>query len=363
MANLNRYGKNAWKVAALNWAARLAILAVIGAALFFGYKKLAPVISDKVEEWRAAMASKEEETESGEENNGIGTALPQDMELAPVYHWDFSVGMEEQISGVSCTPCGDARIVEMEDPGAPVKAALYLDGDGDYIDCGKEIQFDRDFTLNALVNCSDVNRDYTAIIGKYETEGEGPLVLAIRQGHVNCWVISDIYKGDFEGGKILEPDTWYDITVVYEQGQMRIYVDGMFDGQEDVGILNANEDTITIGRQAALHDSDEEYVGYIGKITVYNKAMTPEEVGEMAVANLYPQPEGGSGMLMTVTAGALNVRTEPSTSGDIVAELRNGEKVEVLGDPSDDWIYIRCIEQNNEEGYASAKYLAPADGQ
>lgn len=68
-------------------------------------------------------------------------------------------------------------------------------------------------------------------------------------------------------------------------------------------------------------------------------------------------------MLMSVTArSGLNVRTEPSTEGDIVLVLKNGEKIEVLSNPSDQWVYIRCIERNNEEGYASSKYLTPAEG-
>lgn len=68
-------------------------------------------------------------------------------------------------------------------------------------------------------------------------------------------------------------------------------------------------------------------------------------------------------ILMSVTArSGLNVRTEPSTEGDILLVLKNGEKVEVLSTPSDQWVYIRCIERNNEEGYASSKYLTPAEG-
>lgn len=68
-------------------------------------------------------------------------------------------------------------------------------------------------------------------------------------------------------------------------------------------------------------------------------------------------------ILMSVTAReGLNVRTKPSTEGDIILVLKNEEKVEVLSTSSDQWVYIRCIERNGEEGYASSKYLTPAEG-
>lgn len=75
------------------------------------------------------------------------------------------------------------------------------------------------------------------------------------------------------------------------------------------------------------------------------------------------EDEEASRILMSVTAkSGLNVRTKPSTEGAIVLVLKSGEKVEVLSTPSDQWVYIRCIERNGEEGYASSKYLIPAEG-
>lgn len=68
-------------------------------------------------------------------------------------------------------------------------------------------------------------------------------------------------------------------------------------------------------------------------------------------------------ILMSVTAReGLNVRTKPSTEGDIILVLKYEEKVEVLSTSSDQWVYIRCIERNGEEGYASSKYLTLAEG-
>lgn len=347
----------------MNWIVRLVIVGIIVGIGFCGYTKFGPVISEKIEEFKTKMADDDEEGEPQDENNGIGKAIPEDMPPQPVYQWDFSVGMEELISGVPCTVYGDSQIVGIDDPNAPVGAALYLDGDGDYIDCGRDIQFGQDFTLNVLVNCLDVDKEFSNIIAKYETANKGPFCLAVNEGHANSWVISDSYHGSFEGGAVISPNTWHDITVTYENGEMWSYVDGVFDGHAEVGSLNVNEDTTTIGRQARLHDSDEEYTGYIGRITIYSGAMTPEEVANLAALNLQPRQVEAPQILMTVTAGSLNVRSEPSTDGGIVATLQSGEKVELLDDPANEWVYIRCIERNQEEGYVSSKYLSPVEGE
>lgn len=60
-----------------------------------------------------------------------------------------------------------------------------------------------------------------------------------------------------------------------------------------------------------------------------------------------------------MNGNTINVRSEPDTSRDNkVAQVKKDEKVEVLGDPSEEWVQVRCIEQNNEEGYMMSQYLS-----
>ena len=61
---------------------------------------------------------------------------------------------------------------------------------------------------------------------------------------------------------------------------------------------------------------------------------------------------------MEVNGSSVNVRSEASTNGEILTQVNAGETVEVLGDPSEEWVQIRCIEQNNEEGYVMSQYLS-----
>ena len=63
-------------------------------------------------------------------------------------------------------------------------------------------------------------------------------------------------------------------------------------------------------------------------------------------------------LTMEVNGSSVNVRSEASTNGEILTQVNAGESVEVLGDPSQEWVQIRCIEQNNEEGYVMSQYLS-----
>ena len=63
-------------------------------------------------------------------------------------------------------------------------------------------------------------------------------------------------------------------------------------------------------------------------------------------------------LTMEVNGSSVNVRSEASTNGEILTQVNAGETVEVLGDPSQEWVQIRCIEQNNEEGYVMSQYLS-----
>lgn len=64
---------------------------------------------------------------------------------------------------------------------------------------------------------------------------------------------------------------------------------------------------------------------------------------------------------MKVSASSSRVRSEPNTDSSVVASVTNGEKVEVLSDTSEEWVQIRCIEQNQEEGYMMSQYLTAAE--
>ena len=60
---------------------------------------------------------------------------------------------------------------------------------------------------------------------------------------------------------------------------------------------------------------------------------------------------------MKVNGSTINIRSETNTDSAIVTKVKGEEQVEVLGDISQEWVQVRCIQQNNEEGYMKSQYL------
>jgi uncharacterized protein YgiM (DUF1202 family) len=63
--------------------------------------------------------------------------------------------------------------------------------------------------------------------------------------------------------------------------------------------------------------------------------------------------QSAAAMEMTVSATTANLRNQPSTKGQILAKLKHGTKVMVLG-TSGTWTHVKV---NNQEGYISSPLL------
>jgi hypothetical protein len=72
----------------------------------------------------------------------------------------------------------------------------------------------------------------------------------------------------------------------------------------------------------------------------------------------------GEGALMRVTAPELFLRRMPATQGNVpIARMREGQIVHVLGQAVAPWLRVRAnIDGGEAIGFASARFLAPADG-
>ncbi len=83
----------------------------------------------------------------------------------------------------------------------------------------------------------------------------------------------------------------------------------------------------------------------------------PEEVPEEE-----PEEEPSSeGVVMEVIPNSMNVRSEPNTDSTIVTKVKAGDKVEVVDDPSQEWVSVRCVDQDGKEGYVKSEYLKASE--
>ncbi len=82
----------------------------------------------------------------------------------------------------------------------------------------------------------------------------------------------------------------------------------------------------------------------------------PEEVPEETPVE-EPEPEEPQTLIMKVVPDSMNVRSEPNTSSNVVTTVKAGDELEIVGDPAEEWVQIRCVGQDGKEGYVMSQYL------
>ena len=73
--------------------------------------------------------------------------------------------------------------------------------------------------------------------------------------------------------------------------------------------------------------------------------------------NIDIKADAGSRLRVTTDSSNLNIRSTPSTEGEIVGKAAHDELVTLVEKTDDSWWKIKT--NNGEEGYAFAQYLSP----
>ncbi|MEO6540675.1 MAG: SH3 domain-containing protein [Ferruginibacter sp.] len=73
--------------------------------------------------------------------------------------------------------------------------------------------------------------------------------------------------------------------------------------------------------------------------------------------NIDIKAEAGARLKITTDSSNLNIRSTPSTEGEIVGKAAHGEIVTLVEKTDDSWWKIKTAD--GEEGYAYAQYLSP----
>lgn len=73
--------------------------------------------------------------------------------------------------------------------------------------------------------------------------------------------------------------------------------------------------------------------------------------------NIDIKADAGAQLRITTDSSNLNIRSTPSTEGEIVGKAAHGETVTLVEKTDDSWWKIRT--KDGEEGYAYSQYLSP----
>jgi uncharacterized protein YgiM (DUF1202 family) len=89
---------------------------------------------------------------------------------------------------------------------------------------------------------------------------------------------------------------------------------------------------------------------------IYDKVDPGMNSGDM-VLNLDIKADAGAQLKVTTDSTNLNIRSTPSTEGEIVGKAAHDEVVTLVEKTDDSWWKVRT--KDGEEGYAYAQYLSP----
>ncbi len=73
--------------------------------------------------------------------------------------------------------------------------------------------------------------------------------------------------------------------------------------------------------------------------------------------NIDIKADAGAQLKVTTDSTSLNIRSTPSTEGDVVAKAGHGDTVTLVEKTDDSWWKVKTAD--GEEGYAFAQYLSP----
>ena len=83
----------------------------------------------------------------------------------------------------------------------------------------------------------------------------------------------------------------------------------------------------------------------------------PNMASSDLMMNIDIKADAGSRLRVTTDSSNLNIRSTPSTEGEIVGKAAHDEMVTLVEKTDDSWWKIKT--DNGEEGYAFAQYLSP----
>ncbi len=202
-----------------------------------------------------------------------------------VAHWKFDDGSgkiaaDSSGNGHHGTLVGDTSWVDGIDGGA-----LAFDGDGDYVDIGKDPELDikNQITVSAWIKVNAFDRNWQAIVAKGDRAwrlqrnvGENTLEFAC-----SGLVVPGTDWGQIFGKTNVNDGHWHHVAGVYDQEKIYLYIDGSLDASAEApGNIRVNDQPVYIGENSQT--PNRFWNGLIDDVRIYSYALSPEEISEIA---------------------------------------------------------------------------------
>ena len=185
------------------------------------------------------------------------------------------------LAGRPAPDCGTLNsavgISPAEGPNGEKEGAVRFDGQtGTAVYALDEIPSEYTLSLDFAVDRFTPEQDYAQIFSCWSRSGDYPMRVFIDAGGKLAAAVEGNGAGRTEGMKI-ESGRWYRLTVVKEDGEITLFLDG-----QKIGAFLSSEESLTGSRAAALggnplyRGKSEYFPGRIARFRFCAKAVRPE---------------------------------------------------------------------------------------
>jgi hypothetical protein len=208
--------------------------------------------------------------------------------------WSFTIGKQvawwklDETSGQTAEDSAgnnDGRVVgdpQWQPYAGKIDGAMEFDGDGDYIEIGRESNFDiaDQITVSAWIKVNQFDREWQAVIAKGDTAWRIQRIQNNNTLEFACSglkIPSGAPWGNLYGEKNVNDGKWHHIVGVYDGSKMYLYVDGTVDtSQPASGRINTNDQPVYIGENS--ENTGRYWNGLIDDVRICNYALSESEI-------------------------------------------------------------------------------------
>jgi tetratricopeptide (TPR) repeat protein len=181
-------------------------------------------------------------------------------------------------NNINGTLAGDPK---WQPSGGKIGGALEFDGDGDYVNLGKNSIFNitGQITVSAWIKVNAFNYDYTAIITKGDSAWRLQRDAATDHLEFACTGLDvpNMQWSNVLGTVNVNDNQWHHAVGVYDGEMLYLYVDGELDASSKAtGTININDYPVYMCENA--EQTDRFWNGLIDDVRVYNYALSIDDI-------------------------------------------------------------------------------------
>ncbi|MEN3942355.1 LamG domain-containing protein [Prosthecobacter sp. SYSU 5D2] len=217
---------------------------------------------------------------------GLFAALAPMVKAAELLgHWNFDEGsgaISKDQSGNGCD--GKIHGAPKRVPGVAGEALRFASNE-DFVDFGRPVIPERDFTISLWVNCDDVEKQF--FLGQYRYAHPQRLDLAIREGCVRIQIDELL-----DSPKRVQPGRWHHLAYTRAGDAVMVYLDGQV---INAGVLPAaviQTENLILGKIVVPGQDSFRFTGMLDELKIWDAALPATAV--LAEYQSILPPESGS---------------------------------------------------------------------